>query len=166
MWPMQPSGDKFRITEPILKQLGAKPALRAEFIKFFELCYIDEIPLFLFAVSEFRGRPTLDEFAKVYNEYVKLGSPKQVNISDKRRVPLDVFMAAHKNAVGNTEGSHNFPLPVPRAKFDECFADMLNFANLSMIRDYPKVFAELEKFLQQNVIDKPIGGKLWNMHHA
>ena len=165
MWPMLAGNEnsnvrKDLVTEPILNLLRAKPVIRAEFLQFFEKCYIGESPLFLFAVLEFKGRPTIDEFAKAYDEYIKEGAPNQVNLSNQLRGPLDVFMAAHRSAVGNTEGTHNFPLPVPRTKLDACFAEILHLSNLA-ICGRAEVHAALKKFLEQNIVDKPVGGKLW-----
>src|SRR5262249_17619553 len=117
------------ITESLLQTIFWKPPIRDAFIKQSEPYHDEENAKFLFAVLEFRVKPTLDVFATIYEEYIKVGSQNQVNVSEALRQALVTFMEAQAKYVGQKDGEYHSPLPVPRNKLNDCFAEVLRLYN-------------------------------------
>lgn len=141
------------VTQGMLEKLNAMPVLKQLFLQKFLPYYDGENPKFLFAVLHYRRNPRMDEFVRIYHQYVKVDAPDQVNIPASMREPLDVFIATYEKnqTVAATPGPrYEKPLPAPANKFDDSFAEIFRLMNRQLQNSGTDRSHQMFLFLVQN----------------
>ena len=100
-------------------EIWANPVTRNMLHELFVKAYFPENTNFLRAVERYKLAPTADKAVEIYNEYVKVGSTQEINISSFMRKKYDKAIATlqvNPNQVQGRGRANDLMLDVPQTR--------------------------------------------------